>query len=223
MIEVLIIEDDPMVAMLNEKYVQSVKGFKVVGKALDGDEGITLAKKLTPDLIILDIHMPKTSGLTVLKSLRQDGYDIDAILVTAENEISSIDEVLKWGAIDYLVKPFEFQRFKIALENYKDRTYSFRRKGKLSQEEIDKVMLGSNANKQEELDKGIQKKTLEKVRNYLRENPTGKTASQVAEDLTMSRVTARRYLEYLVDTSEISLEISYGTVGRPQHLYIFKG
>lgn len=58
-ISVLLIEDDPMVQEVNKEFIASVPGFTIIAAAGNGEEGITLAKELQPDLVILDIFMPK--------------------------------------------------------------------------------------------------------------------------------------------------------------------
>ncbi|SCY96466.1 response regulator [Alkaliphilus peptidifermentans] len=223
MIKVLIIEDDPMVAEINKKYVETVDNYKVIGVANDGETGYKMLKELKPDLLILDIYMPKYNGLRLLKRIRTEGIHVDAIMVTAAKEAADIDEVLKLGAFDYLVKPFEFHRFKLTLEGYKDRISNLTSRENLTQEDIDQLTMGKrNKCYIGELDKGIHQKTMDTIRNYLCKATKSKSASAVAKDLGISRVTARRYLEYLTENGEVELEISYGTIGRPQHLYIYR-
>lgn len=223
MIKVLIIEDDPMVAQINKKYVEAIEGFRVVSVAHDGEAAYEMIKEHRPDLLILDIYMPKTNGLMLLKRIRNEGIAVDAIMVTAAKEAADVDEVLKLGAVDYLVKPFEFQRFKIALENYQQRVSNLTKKAEFSQEDIDQLTRGNKTkNPMADLDKGMHQKTMDTIRNYLRQSTKPKSATEVAKGLGISRVTARRYLEYLTENGEVELEISYGTIGRPQHLYVTK-
>jgi two-component system, CitB family, response regulator DctR len=223
MIKVLIVEDDPMVAQLNSRYVQSVEGFTLVGAARDGEEALEMIKNLKPQLIILDIYMPKVNGLKLLKNIRSEGISVDAILVTAAKDAQCIDEVLKWGAVDYLVKPFEFQRFKMALDGYRDRILTLSAKEEISQKDIDSITVHRVTNDRYiDHSRGIYKRTMTRIKIYLQEEHAAKSAVDVSKDLGVSRVTARRYLEYLADIGEVDVEINYGTVGRPQHLYRFK-
>ncbi|MFP3488791.1 response regulator, partial [Staphylococcus sp. SIMBA_130] len=71
-IDVLLIEDDPMVQEVNRQFIERVDGFHVIGVAGNGEEGIELAKMLKPELIILDVYMPGASGLETLKLIRQE-------------------------------------------------------------------------------------------------------------------------------------------------------
>ena len=223
MVRVLIVEDDPMVAEINKKYIEKINGFKIIGMANDGESGYKMIKELKPDLLILDIYMPKISGLALLKRIRNEGILIDAIMITAVKEPLEINEVLKLGAVDYLVKPFEFQRLKMALEGYKERVLKLTAKDHFTQEDIDVLTLGNRSKRIKfDLEKGIQQRTMDTIRKYLSAETEPKSAAEVAQNLGISRVTARRYLEYLLECGEVNLDISYGTIGRPVNLYLYK-
>jgi len=225
MIKVLIIEDDPMVAEINKKYIEKINDFQVIGVAKDGEEGYRLIKDSFPDLLILDIYMPRVSGLELLKRIRREGMLIDAIMITAAKESAEINEVLKLGAVDYLVKPFEFSRLKMSLEGYRERRLNLIGKESLSQEDIDAITLGNRIRSKDmtvEMEKGIQRKTMELIKGFLKKETQAKSATEVAEGLGISRVTARRYLEHLLETGEVESDISYGTIGRPVNLYIMR-
>lgn len=223
MIKVLIAEDDPMVAEINKRYVEKLKGFEVIGVVKDGEEGYKMIRAKRPDLIILDIYMPKLSGLELLKRIRGEGILVDAIMITAANESAEINEILRLGAVDYLVKPFEFERFKKALEGYKRRTLELAVKESMTQEQIDALTLGYRGKEiNEETEKGIQKRTMENIKHFLSCEAEAKSAAEVAEGLGISRVTARRYLEHLLEARAVELDISYGMVGRPVNRYLIK-
>jgi two-component system CitB family response regulator/two-component system response regulator DctR len=217
---VLIVEDDPMVAQLNKRYVESVNGFHVIAIARNGDEALGYVRNSAIDLIILDIYMPKLDGISFLKELRKQSIKIDVILVTAARETENIDEVLKLGAVDYLIKPFEFERLKRSLNNYLLRHQLLHKKNQIEQEDIDKITSKQENILDYTLQKGLHKNTLERIRNFVRANrEQAVTSEAVAEQIGVSRVTARRYLEYLVSIQEVKLEIEYGSTGRPSHLY----
>jgi two-component system alkaline phosphatase synthesis response regulator PhoP len=104
--KILIVEDDEAMAVaLCEGF--GVEGHKVT-VARDGIEGLTQARSDAPDLIILDVMLPKMSGLDVCKTLRAEGRDVPIIMLTARGQ--EIDKVLglKLGADDYVTKPFGF-------------------------------------------------------------------------------------------------------------------
>ncbi|SNS11373.1 two-component system, CitB family, response regulator DctR [Anaerovirgula multivorans] len=223
MIKVLIAEDDPMVAQINRKCIKAVEGFQVVGTASNGEEALKLIKSTKPNLLVLDIYMPKLNGLQLLKNIRKEDLAVDVILVTAAKDLSSIEEGFKWGVVDYLVKPFELARFRTALEDYKNRKLQLSKKERIAQEDIDQIILGKKIKSTHlDLDKGMHQKTMEKIKTCLLQDVEAKSALEVAEALGLARVTVRRYLEHLVEIGEAEVEIQYGTVGRPQHRYFLK-
>ncbi|AKL95932.1 transcriptional regulatory protein MalR [Clostridium aceticum] len=220
MINVLIVEDDPMVAQLNEKYVERVKGFKVVCVTGNGQEALNFLKTHSVDLVILDIYMPKLDGISFLREVRRRSIKTDVILVTAAKETESIDEALKLGAVDYLIKPFEYQRLKSTLDNYIERYHVLKHRNTVFQEDIDKIMKQNTDLLEKDFQKGIHKKTLERIRKFMKYHEEKYfTSEEVAEEMKVSRVTVRRYLEYLASLEELILEIEYGSIGRPRHLY----
>lgn len=114
MIRVLIVEDDPMVAEFNKHYLEQIGGFALRGIAASVDEGLKLLEKKEIDLILLDIFMPGLSGLELLSQIRKMGKGVDVIVVSAAADSYSIKKALQYGAVDYLIKPFEFERFREA-------------------------------------------------------------------------------------------------------------
>ncbi|PLX32918.1 MAG: hypothetical protein C0604_04465 [Clostridiales bacterium] len=222
MIKVLVVEDDPMVAYLNQRYVDSIAGFSVVKNIGDGEEALRVLRTEDIDLVILDIYMPKVDGLKLLEEIRNRFIHVDVILVTAAKELEVIDKALKLGAVDYLIKPFKFERLKDALEKYRGRYKFFNEEGSASQEDIDKLTKGRLADlkSRKSLPKGLHEKTLERIRIKLKENEdVFLNADEVAEKTGVSRVTARRYLEYLDSIGAIECEVEYGSVGRPSYVY----
>src|SRR5213594_1493102 len=104
--KVLIIEDDEsMAAALKDGF--AYEGF-TVGHARDGAEGLKMASETRPDLVILDVMLPKLSGLDVCRQIRKEGNAVPIIMLTARGQ--EIDKVLglKLGADDYVTKPFGF-------------------------------------------------------------------------------------------------------------------
>lgn len=220
MIKVLIVEDDPMVSQLNKRFVERVKGFTVVAIAQNGEEALELLKKEMIDLVILDIFMPKMDGLSLLKEMRKQFIMVDVILVTAARESENIDEALKMGAVDYLIKPFEFKRLKNSLENYTLRYKLLQSRDTIQQEDIDRITKRDQQPIITSLQKGLHKKTLERIRNFMKVHQDRTfTSEEIAEKVGMSRVTVRKYLEYLASLKEIRSEVEYGSIGRPSHIY----
>jgi len=220
-ITVLIVEDDPMVAHLHERAIESMPGYAVVGKAQDGWQAVTLAEELKPALVILDVYMPHMDGMEVLKKLRSLRVPSDVIMITAARDAEHLQEAMRQGALDYIIKPFKLQRLTSSLKAYAARACGLSRQGSLSQCEIDIIMHQERlrvAPSALVLPKGLNELTLDRILLGLKREPHAITAEDMASQCGVSRVTARRYLEYLVAENYARVELSYGT-GRPSRMY----
>lgn len=220
MIKVLIVEDDPMVAKINEKYTQSIHGLVIKGICNDGKEALTFIQKNEIDLIILDVYMPKMDGITLLKKMRKNNIMTDVIMVTAAHDVEKLDAVLKLGAVDYLIKPFEYERFKEAINKFVLKYNLIKKQKLIKQEDIDNIIIKNKTYSQDNLEKGIQKRTLERIKSFMKENSNKYfTSEEVAKELVLSKVTIRRYLNYLLEIGKVKNDVEYGSVGRPKGKY----
>jgi len=221
-IEVLLIEDDPMVQEVNRQFIERVSPFQVVDVASDGKEGVRMANELSPHLIVLDIFMPGQDGVEALKEIRAHAFDVDVIVITAANDKDTIRSMFRHGAVDYLIKPFKFERLQQALTNYRDFRSEISGAGALEQQQID-GLVGSKIDEDvKDLPKGLNQQTLEQITSFLSRNSDALSAEQVADGVGMARVTARRYLEYLQRIGDVDIDIQYGGVGRPVNRYQMK-
>ncbi|MFC5472121.1 response regulator [Cohnella suwonensis] len=229
MIRVVLIEDDPMVLEVNKQFVERVPGFEIVGTASGGIEGIAKVRALKPDLVILDIYMPGLNGLETLQQIRGEQLEVDAIAITAANDIPTIQRMLHHGAIDYIMKPFQFDRVRQALENYRLVRSRLNKDTTLSQAELDQLWHDkrSTATTQppqqsnNEMPKGLQEHTMKQVMLFLVHQRKPLSAEEVAEGVGLARVTARRYLEHLEKKMQVKMMIEYGGVGRPVNRYLW--
>ena len=220
MYKVLIVEDDPMVAMINEQYIKRNKNFEIVGNCSDGLSALEFLENNTVDLLILDVFMPKMDGFETLRQIRNKQIAVDAIMVTAANERESLEEALHLGIVDYLVKPFTFDRFQMALEKYIAQNNALKDIEKLNQKSIDHIFDNSRKKSDDLFPKGIQERTLIIIMEYLNSNK-GKwfTGDDIAAKVGLTSVTVRRYMNYLAESGRVVSEINYETGGRPCMLY----
>lgn len=227
-IDIVIIEDDPMVLELHRQYIGQVKGFTVVGQARNASDGYGVIAKVRPQLLILDVYMPGQNGIELLRRLRAEGINVDVILVTASQYSETIQQGLQCGVVDYIIKPFTFQRFKKALRAYQRYIARIKNSQQLCQKDIDCLKgAGSVESAPNNLDdlkdnvpKGLDKSTLESVLKIVNQQPEYFTASEISKLVGISRVTIRRYLNFLHDNGWLKGILSYGPVGRPLHKYI---
>jgi len=232
MIKVLIVEDDPMVREINEKFLEKVEGYQLCGSASSIEQAKEIVLKEKPDLILLDVFFPQGRGVDFLKWIRKEGVKCDVILITADKSIETVEESFRYGAVDYLIKPFRFNRFKQALLQYRKRKYHFEKAGNAEQEIIDRFALNKKQEEEEEKDEEIEKigeikgfsaHTYEILFKCIREMGGELfTAQEIAEKAGVSRITARRYLDYMEKEGILSIELEYGKVGRPQNRYRLK-
>ncbi|OWA35999.1 two-component system response regulator DcuR [Saccharibacillus sp. O16] len=224
MIRVLIVEDDPMVAEMNRFYLEQIEGFVCGGWARSPQEAL---KRLTQDsfgLILLDLYMKEDNGLELLAEIRQRDLPIDVIVISAASDRGSIQRALQNGVVDYLIKPFEFGRFKDALGAYRERNRLLRDRSSLDQAELDALTRRSSDAPTRlaaaPLPKGFTKQTLRTVWQAIESAPGDSFSSEeIAAATGISRVSAGKYLTGLVDMNVLEMDQIYGTIGRPVQRY----
>ena len=238
MYRVIIVEDDPMVAAINRKYVEASEGFFVVGTFKSGVEALEYLKTNDADLVILDYFTPQMNGAEFIDCLHASGKTPSIIMVTSANSADLVKKLMRRGVTDYLVKPFEYERFRAALERYSsaldilsgenmdqteiDRLVRIRRPAGQAEDAVSGQSVGAAGGEtlQEDLPKGLNKKTLEMVRGFLKEHAEQSyTSENIASLVGVSRITVRRYVNYMVECGELDSRIDYHTGGRPGILY----
>ena len=220
MYTVLIVEDDPMVAMINEQFVGRHNDFKVIEKCADGASALQYLEENKVDLVIMDVYMPVMDGFETLRQIRKKQIEVDVIMVTAANEAESLKQGLHLGVVDYLVKPFTFERFKIALDKFLAQAEALKDLEKVNQKNIDFLIDNTRKTVDDLHPKGIQEKTMRMILDHLREN-TNKwlTGDEIAEKVGLTGVTVRRYMTHLTETGLVMGDMNYETGGRPCMLY----
>ena len=214
--KVLIVEDDPMVSMINEQYVNRNKAFRVVKKCKDGKSALEYLENNDVDLIVLDVYMPLMDGFETLRQIRKNKKSVDIIMVTAANDRASLEEALHLGVVDYLVKPFTYDRFRIALDKYVSQVAALKDLDTLNQKNIDFIIENAHKKSEELYPKGIQEKTLQTILDEMKKNPSKwMTGDEIAEGIGLTGVTVRRYLNHLTEKGILLSEIDYETGGRP--------
>lgn len=224
MIRVLVVEDDPMVAEINKNYLHSVKGFTCVGIAKTVNEAMDFIRNNKVELVLLDIFMPGKTGIELLVEIRNEAKSVDAIVISAASDIQSIKTALRLGSVDYLIKPFEFERFNSALRKYKEEFELMNGKETIAQEELDKQLLRQYGVPFEQsaavLPKGLTRETLQLVVDTILEGERENfSTNKLAVEVGVSRVSMRKYLKFLADIEMVSVEMHYKKTGRPIHTY----
>ena len=219
MINVMIVEDDPMVAEFNRRYLEQIEGFQLIASVRSADEALQCMEKQKIDLLLLDIAMPGMTGVELLERIRMTGHDVDVIIVSAASDIPTIKKVLRHGVVDFLIKPFEFDRLNNALSDYRNQTLFMRNREAVNQNELDKRLLGKEQTEQIELAKGLGRNTLKAVWEAVRLENQSFTTEEMAQKVGITRVSMRKYLDFLKQIDILSMDVLYGNVGRPVYNY----
>jgi response regulator of citrate/malate metabolism len=215
---VLIVEDDEKVASIHRRVVAAHPGFEVVAVASSSEQAHALVRRgVAIDLILLDIGLPGADGTKLLRVLRANGGP-DVIAVTAAREQKIVQSLLQLGVVDYLVKPFAIERLQEALLRFRDRMRALGTPDHvLKQSDIDGIYAPRERSL---LPKGLQAATLQSVRAVLSDAAEEfSSAEEVAERAAVARVTARRYLEYLITVQQVEMEARSDGPGRPRKMY----
>ena len=220
---VLIVEDDPMVSMINEQYVLKGADFTIAGTCRNGNEAIEFLKSHTTDLILLDVYMPVMDGINTLKKIREMKISSEVIMITAANDTTTIEQTMNLGVLDYLIKPFAYERFNVALEKFKIKHQLLKGSSVLDQHSLDSLITANFQKEKKELNinlpKGIQRTTLNRIKIFFDQNQNWQSVDMISDALGISLVTARNYLNYLVSQKIVLEDINYSTGGRPSMLY----
>ncbi|WP_426998915.1 response regulator [Pseudarthrobacter sp. N5] len=229
-IRVLVVEDEPVASAAHAAYVGRLEGFSLAGTAADGQSALRLLSEFsaagTPvELVLLDMNLPDLHGLDIARRMRATGVFADIIAITAVRELAIVRSAVAIGVVQYLIKPFTYATFADKLASYRlfrqqlaSADSGAARTG-ASQSDVDQAFASLRAPSELPLPKGLAPSTLEAVREFMKQQHDAVSAAEVMDVLGISRVTARRYLEYLADAGTVSRAARYGAPGRPENEY----
>lgn len=219
MTRVLVVDDDFMVASIHRQYVERIDGFSVVGEAHTGRQALEMVAEHQPDLMLLDIYLPDMSGLDVMRRVPADAA-IDVVAITAARDVETLRTAMRFGAMHYLVKPFTFPMLREKLGQYTSWTRALQHTTITGQAEVDRLVGVLRSDTYERaLPKGLCETTLALIEGIVARASDELTSIDVAQAAGVSRVTARRYLEFLQRAERVTMRARYGTSGRPVHMF----
>ena len=140
MIRVIIVEDDPMVSQLNAQYLSQFPQLRVEAVFSNGRDALEYLKTHEIQLAVVDVYMPMLNGLELLRSIRSSGIQTGIIMITAATEMSVVEEALRLGIEDYIIKPFAFSRLQEAVQKYLCRMSLVKSSKRADQAVVDKLL-----------------------------------------------------------------------------------
>ncbi|MCU1510982.1 MAG: response regulator [Arthrobacter sp.] len=229
-IRVLVVEDEPIAAAAHAAYIDRLDGFTLAGSAPDGQSALRLLTEFAAagrpvELVLLDMNLPDLHGLDIARRMRAAGLFADSIALTAVRELNIVRSAVATGVVQYLIKPFTYATFADKLASYRQFRQQLASPGTgvpgagASQSDVDQAFASLRAPSELPLPKGLAVSTLDSVQDFMKLQTGAVSASEVMGALGMSRVTARRYLEYLADAGTVSRTARYGAPGRPENEY----
>ncbi|MGP3591636.1 two-component system response regulator DcuR [Vagococcus sp. WN89Y] len=224
MINVLIVDDDAMVAELNRMYVSRLSGFQCCGTAstLRQAEEMINDPQNVIDLVLLDVYMQQDSGLDLLPVIRASGRATDVIMITSAADATTIQTSLHYGVVDYLIKPFQFPRFEEALTSWREKRKQMNAQSWYEQSDVDRLIHGGAPDVADtrRLPKGLTAQTLRTICQWIDANPAMEfSTDELAAEVNISRVSCRKYLIWLAQINILYTTIHYGATGRPVYRY----
>jgi response regulator of citrate/malate metabolism len=219
-VAVLVVEDDPVAADAHRMYVERLAGFSVAGVARTGGQALRFLDRHRVDLVLLDLHLPDGHGLAVVRSMRAAGHTCDVIAVTSARDLDVVRQAVSVGVVQYLLKPFTFSALRERMERWARFRTELAGGEAAGQDAVDRALSVLRGPQQAAtVPKGLSAPTLDAVIARLRTADDGLSAARAAQEVGVSRITARRYLEHLVETGLAVRSPQYGGVGRPELTY----
>ena len=221
-LSVVIAEDDPNIAEIQSRFIEKIEGFEVVGIGNTIAESEEIIDVFQPDLVLLDVFFPDGNGVDLLWKIRRQYKNIDVIFITAAKEVGTLQDAIRGGAFDYVLKPMTFSRFQSTLRKFYDHRHRFTEITNLDQTDVDQIIHPAQESVPHNvrMPKSINPLTLEKVEEEVNKlDSAGVNAEDIGLQIGISRTTARRYLEFLVSKGTVRPSLVYGSVGRPERLY----
>ena len=121
MIRALLADDEAVILRGLKRLIAWKKmGIEIIGEASDGEEALLLIRELKPELVVSDIAMPKLNGLEMLQAIAKDGLETKVIFVSGYQEFSYAKDAVRYGAVDYLLKPVEKEELEMAVHKAMD-------------------------------------------------------------------------------------------------------
>ncbi|KYH44680.1 response regulator [Branchiibius sp. NY16-3462-2] len=219
-LSVLVVEDEVIAARAHSAYVDRVDGFRCVAVAGTSREALRALQEQQIDVVLLDMNLPDRHGLDVVRSMRAAGHPADVIAISAARDLEVVRSAVSLGVVQHVLKPFVFATLRDRLIAYRQYRQSLAGGADLAtQSDVDDLLAGVRAHGDVPLPKGMSAELLGRVIRTLSAGDQSWSAGELADQLGVSRVTARRYAEHLVSIRQAARGQRYSGPGRPEVEY----
>lgn len=219
---VMLIEDDIRASYTLELTINQHPSFEVIATSEGYADALVQFEAYKPMLVFVDITLPDGNGIDIIRKLHEKHATCDFIMTTAERETATVEKAIQLGVMDYLVKPIRMSRVIQALNDYKLYKENLSQSSVVDQMDIDNILKKTPTKMMRQTPKGIDSSTLSSLKNILQSDDTGEfSAEEIGKRMNVSRVTARRYLEFMESEGLVELVLNYNTGGRPRRNYRF--
>ncbi|UUZ82787.1 response regulator [Paenibacillus sp. P26] len=215
---VLVVEDDFRIAKMHGKLIESQEGYHLAAIAYNYEQALAQILELGPELVLLDVYLPDRSGIESLRTIRSQNLPCDVILITAAKESDIVEEGLRLGVFDYLIKPFDLDHLQNTLHKYTQFKSRLSSHGEVDQQYLNELMKlrAPKSATAQPLQKGIDERTLVRIKQVLEAREEMQTADDIAQAAGVSLSTVRNYLRFMVKEKMVEEYMQYGTIGRPR-------
>lgn len=225
---ILLIEQDPMLNQLMKNYLMALPKTFHFYTTSSFSEVLHYIEEEPIDIIIIDIDIWQTDISKIMYSIRHHGYTGEFAVISSNSSAEYILKVINSGALDYLIKPFEQDRFQTIIKLYDEKRAIFNTQfDQLEQDRIDKWLMHHSEDRKlntleahrDKLEKGYTWDTLKLIADYLKLVGTWKTIKEISTGTQLTRVTVSKYMDYLERHDLVTTQIEYETLGRPATQY----
>ena len=217
----LIIEDNPMVDFIHRNYLEKTALFDSIMSSNSMASAPNILTTYAIDLILLDIHIIDGNGISFLETLRAQHHPCEVIIISAANDGNSIRDGFHLGIIDYLIKPFTFERFQESIQQFVTHREHLANQ-QLEQAQIDqlKCLTSKKDTKNKQLlEKGLSESTFQWIMENIKAFDQPFTIQELASACHLSHVSVRKYIAYLEENKQLNSQQIFTKVGRPYRVY----
>lgn len=221
---VLVVDDDFYVADLHRRQVEQVPGMRALPAVGSARQVRSVLAEQHVDLLLLDVHLPDGDGLDLLRDL-----DVDAFVLSAASDAATVRRALRRGALGYLIKPFASGLLADRLGAYQRYRNVLDERTGVDQEALERALRILHSGDAVKAASPSRSATEQSVLEQFGpgagpgagagSGAVELSAADVAARVGVSRATAQRYLAALTADGLVTMKLSYGTTGRPEHRY----